>query len=193
MSQKTHSDRIILGDKMNEADFASKSDEELMRSYQEGEQMAFEILFKRYAGRVLGFLSKRFFQPQLAQDLTQDVFLKLHRSRAQYVPDLVFAPWLFSITRSVWIDHLKKNRKEEPTEKEFLEKLSPATELVFESQDEILGYLPSNQKTAVAMKIYDDATFEEIASRLETSTANARQLFSRGLKRLREVTKLKRD
>lgn len=178
---------------MNESGFASKSDEELMRSYQEGEQMAFEILFKRYSSRVLGFLSKRLSQTQLAQDLTQDVFLKLHRSRAQYAPSLAFAPWLFSITRSVWIDHLKKNRKEEPTEQAFLEKLSPATELVFESQDEILGQLIPKQKTAVTMKIYDDATFEEIAIKLSTSSENARQLVSRGLKRLREVVKLKRD
>lgn len=193
MSQKIHSDRITLGDRMDESGFASKSDEELMKSYQEGEQMAFETLFKRYSGRVLGFLSKRLSQTQLAQDLTQDVFLKLHRSRAQYAPSLAFAPWLFSITRNVWIDHLKKNRKEDPTEQTFLEKLSPSTELVLESQDEILGELIPKQKTAVAMKIYDDATFEEIANKLSTSSENARQLVSRGLKRLREVVKLKRD
>lgn len=68
------------------------SDEELMRSYQKGDLMAFEVLFKRYAGRVLGFLSKKLSQVQLAQDLGQDVFLKLHRSRAQYAPHLPFAP-----------------------------------------------------------------------------------------------------
>ncbi|OGQ22978.1 MAG: hypothetical protein A3I05_06045 [Deltaproteobacteria bacterium RIFCSPLOWO2_02_FULL_44_10] len=188
MSQKNHSDRITLRD---ETDFTSKSDEELMKHYQEGKQMAFEVLFQRYSGRVFGFLSKRLSQPSFAQDLTQDVFLKLHRSRTQYAQHLPFAPWLFSITRSVWIDHLKKKRKEEPTEHALLEKLSPVTEPIFESQDEMLNHLLPHQKTAVAMKIYDDATFEEIASKLATSSENARQLVSRGLRRLRAVMKLK--
>ncbi|EKD42764.1 MAG: RNA polymerase sigma factor, partial [uncultured bacterium] len=111
---------------MNKNEFAVKSDEELMKLYQEGEQMAFELIFQRYSGKVLGFLSKRLFQAQISQDLTQDVFLKLHRSRMQYTQSLAFAPWLFSITRNVWIDYLKKNKIEQPLDQAFLEKLASA-------------------------------------------------------------------
>lgn len=187
MSQKTLLNRIVLGNG------TGPSDEELMRNYQEGDQVAFEILFERYSGRVLGFLSKRLSQPQSAHELTQDVFLKLHRSRGQYRGNLPFAPWLFSITRNVWIDHIKKNRKEDPTDQDFLEKLAPIPEPTVESQNEILKQLVPNQKTAVAMKIYDDATFEEIAARLDTTSENARQLFSRGIRRLKELMGLKKD
>lgn len=164
-----------------------------MKGYQEGNQMAFEVLFKRYSGRVLGFLSKRLFQVELAQDLAQDVFLKLHRSRAQYNPSLPFAPWIFSITRNVWIDHIKKNRKERPTDQALLEKQAPAAQLVYQSPDDGLEHLLPNQRTAVSMKFYDDATFEEIACQLSTTPINARQLVSRGIKRLREIMKIKRN
>ncbi|MBX7149552.1 RNA polymerase sigma factor [bacterium] len=190
MSQKSHSDRITLRDEMDKPDL---SDEELMRRYQEGEQMAFDVLFKRYSGRILGFLSKKLFQVQLAQDLIQEVFLKLHRSREQYTRNLPFAPWLFSIMRSVWVDYLKKNRKEDLKEQDFFEKMQPTFMPVTDSKDEILEILLPNQKTAVAMKVYDDATFEEIALKLETSTENARQLVSRGLRRLRELMMLKKE
>lgn len=194
MSQKADSHRITHEERMERPDLVSKSDEELMRHYKEGEEMAFSILFQRHSGRVLGFLAKKLSSLQSAQDLTQDVFLKLHRSRMQYVPTLPFAPWLFSITRSVWLDSLKKKR-EELMEPIFLEKLIPATEPVFESSynDEFVGQLIPNQRTAVSMKVYDDATFEDIALRLGTSTQNARQLVSRGLKKLREVMGLKKD
>ncbi|QQR81262.1 MAG: hypothetical protein IPJ69_03750 [Deltaproteobacteria bacterium] len=52
MSQNTHPGRITY---QEGTDFASKSDEELMRHYQEGEQGAFVALFERHSGRVLGF------------------------------------------------------------------------------------------------------------------------------------------
>lgn len=177
---------------MDEASLVSKSDEELMQYYQAGEQVAFEILFKRHAGRVLGFLTKRLAQKQAAHDLTQEVFLKLHRSRAQYVADFAFAPWLFAITRNVWIDHLKKNSKEVPARQDFLEILSPPAEPVLVTRDDNLEGLPPRYKVAVTMKIYDDATFEEIARRLATTSENARQLVSRGIKRLREMITKKR-
>ncbi|QQR81263.1 MAG: RNA polymerase sigma factor [Deltaproteobacteria bacterium] len=140
-----------------------------------------------------GFI-KKLGNVQSAQDFTQDVFLKLHRSRMQYAATLPFAPWLFSITRSVWIDGLKKRQNDEPTDHLFLEKLAPRTEPVFQSIPlEALDHLLPNQSTAVSMKVYDDATFEEIATRLETSPQNARQLVSRGLRKLKEVMKPRKD
>ncbi len=199
MSQKADLRRITHEERTEKPDFASKaqsqSDEELMRHYkEETNEMAFSLLFQRHSGRVLGFLAKKLSSLQLAQDLTQDVFLKLHRSRIQYVPTLPFAPWLFSIARSVWLDSLKK-KQEEPTDHILLERLVPAIEPAFgpSNNDELIEQLLPHQKTAVSMKVYEDATFEDIALRLGTSPQNARQLVSRGLKRLREVMKSKKD
>lgn len=100
---------------MKKETFKDKSDEDLMESYKMGEVVAFELLFERHSGKVLSYLSKRLQAPKEAQDLLQEVFFKLHRSRHQYNRTLPFSPWLFSITRSMWIDFLKKRRLEDAT------------------------------------------------------------------------------
>jgi RNA polymerase sigma-70 factor (ECF subfamily) len=183
--------------------FAEKSDEELMTIYQSGTleaERAFDILFDRHSRKVLGFLMKKLTPKQhdqtVANDLVQEVFLKLHRSRAQYDPRLAFAPWLFSITRSVQLDYLKKNRPEEATDHETLESIAGATTFsrVPETSEEpsaktqeALAALPSAQREAVALRVYDEATFEEIAAKLSVTPANARQLVSRGIRKLKNA------
>jgi len=182
---------------MKKETFNDKSDEDLMENYKMGEVVAFELLFERHSGKVLSYLSKRLQAPKEAQDLLQEVFFKLHRSRHQYNHTLPFSPWLFSITRSLWMDYLKKRRLEDPTAPEVIEKLAPVilgadfSERSFGK--EILDHLPTNQKEAVGLRVYDEATFEEIALKLSTSPENARQLVSRGLKRLKKIWATKEE
>ncbi|MBK9324257.1 MAG: RNA polymerase sigma factor [Bdellovibrionaceae bacterium] len=182
---------------MKKETFKDKSDEDLMESYKMGEVVAFELLFERHSGKVLSYLSKRLQAPKEAQDLLQEVFFKLHRSRHQYNRTLPFSPWLFSITRSMWIDFLKKRRLEDATDPEVVDKLVQVTSGLGSSElsfgKEILDHLPSNQKEAVGLRVYDEATFEEIALKLSTSPENARQLVSRGLKRLKQIWKAREE
>lgn len=176
---------------MKKETFKDKSDEDLMEIYKMGEVVAFEFLFERHSGKVLSYLSKRLQAPKEAQDLLQEVFFKLHRSRHQYNRTLPFSPWLFSITRSMWIDFLKKRRLEDATDPEVIDKLAQVTSGLGSSElsfgKEILDGLPANQKEAVGLRVYDEATFDEIALKLSTSPENARQLVSRGLKRLKQI------
>ena len=69
---------------MAKSDFKNKTDEELMETYKMGEVAAFDILFERHSGQVLGYLSRKLSSSKEAQDVLQDVFFKLHRSRHQY-------------------------------------------------------------------------------------------------------------
>ena len=182
---------------MAKREFKDQSDEELMESYKMGEAIAFEFLFERHAGKVQGYLGKKLFSQKEAQDLVQEVFFKLHRSRHQYNGTLPFSPWLFSITRSIWLDHVKKRRLEGVVEQEKLEAFAAPVQIFEDSGDgiekEILNRLPGSQKEAVGMRVFDEATFEEIALRLSTSPENARQLVSRGLKRLKAIWETRKD
>lgn len=168
----------------NRVDYKSMSDEQLMGFYQNGEVLAFNELYSRYAVRVMMFLRKKCRSEKLAQDLTQEVFLKLHRSRAQYDQNLPFAPWIFSVTRSVFLDAAKKKNLEVATLPEDFDKF-PAPNKPIDNSAEFLQELPPSQKEAVGLRIFDEATFEDIALKLSTSPENARQLFSRGLKQLK--------
>jgi DNA-directed RNA polymerase specialized sigma24 family protein len=63
---------------------AEKSDEDLMELYKLGNTIAFDILFQHNSGPVLGYLKRRISKDKQAQDILQDIFLKLHRSKHQY-------------------------------------------------------------------------------------------------------------
>jgi RNA polymerase sigma factor (sigma-70 family) len=160
-----------------------------------GDAAAFDILFSRHSGRVQAYIGRRLSDRGMAEDLVQDIFLKLHRSRHQYDKSLPFAPWLFAITRTVLLDHFKKSarKKEESVPPERLDAL-PANEISGPAAAkksggpapvDLLLALPEAHRRAVSMRLLEDATFDEIAARLATSPANARQLFSRGIKKLR--------
>ncbi len=167
-------------------DLQIMSDEDLMDSYVKDDSMAFDILYQRYAGQVVGYLTQKTHSRKLAEDLAQDVFLKLHRSRNQYNKMITFAPWLFSITRSVFLDSVKKHSLEDLTEDQVFDKLA-APDLVKESVPVDLSVLSQTQKAVVSLRVYDEATFDEIAQRLSITPDNARQIFSRGIKTLKSA------
>lgn len=175
-------------------DLKTKSDEELMQSYQAGDAAGFNILFERHSGRVFGFLSNRISKKKDAEDLLQDVFFKLHRSKHLYNSTLPFSPWLFSITRSVLLDSVKKKNLEDPVDRQDFDKIAaPEPTKIGHDLEGLVSALPQLQNEAVRLRVYDDKTFEEIASRLSTSPENARQLVSRGIKKIKQALGRKED
>lgn len=163
--------------------FEDKTDEELMIAYQLGDEDAFLSLYRRHSARVFGFLKKKIRDEALVKDIFQGTFMKLHNSRSKYNPSFPFVPWLFTICRSEMLDALRKKSR---IKEDFVETLP---EVIEEPKDtEIspdLAGLSENQREALELRFREDFSFEEIASRLETSPANARQLVSRAVKFLR--------
>lgn len=166
-----------------------RTDEELMRLYQAGDYVAFETLYHRHSGRVYEFLRKKV-SPEIARDLLQETFLKLHRSRSQYSSQYPFLPWLFTISRNVFVDFVRLS------ETKISERSSegPLSELPAETTPEnswsgelatALEHLPENQKHAIKLRYLSDWSFEKIAADLKTSPLNARKIISRGIKKLR--------
>ena len=78
-----------------------------MALYTAGKAEAFTELFDRYKGRVLAYMLKQLRNEKTAEDLLQQVFFKLHRSRSLYDPGRLFPAWLFSICRNVLVDHFR--------------------------------------------------------------------------------------
>lgn len=172
-------------------DLTNKDDEKLMELYQNGSDLAFNEIYGRYAGRIYSFFYKKAASVSTSQDLTQETFLKLHRSKNLYNKSLPFAPWLFSISRSVFLDFLKKQTKEDSTSPEDILKMADqgAGSLNIPNATSVdmnlLNVLPATHEKVVSMRIFDEATFDEIANRLDTTPDNARQIFSRAIRKLR--------
>ncbi|MBI3493291.1 MAG: hypothetical protein HY047_16150, partial [Acidobacteria bacterium] len=73
----------------------ARTDEELMRVYQAGDQQAFDEVYARYAKPIYNFLCRTAQPPNAADDLFQKTFLKLHTRRHQYRPQAPFRHWIF--------------------------------------------------------------------------------------------------
>ena len=175
--------------KLNEH-YSEKSNEDLMNLYQTGDYSAFEVLYQRTSGRIYQYLKKRV-SSEIAQELLQEIFIKLHKARGQYSQKYPFIPWLFTISRNTLIDYYKSARLVSPISN------SNQTDILSINNDfqtnEInisttLNLLPENQRQAIELRYLNDWSFEKIADIIKTSPVNVRQLISRGLKRLRQLS-----
>ena len=155
-----------------------------MVKYQMGNFEAFQVLHDRHAGRVLGYLKARGINPTDAQDLSQNVFVKLHENRAQYSSKFPFLPWVFTITRHVFIDFLRK-KKSIPTDSKILEFLvdsKPQDKPSGEDQDWVnhaLSTLPQAERDLIRLRFEEGLSFEAMAKKMNLESATLRKRVSR--------------
>lgn len=156
--------------------------------YQNGHERPFTILYQRYSGKVYSYLKSRVFEQEALDDAIQNVFVKLHRSRSQFNSSFTFAPWLFTIARTVAMDAQKvtarQSRYSNRTDVDLDQLSSPQKEEPDLSEVDLSG-LPKPHRTALEMRYLQEKSFEEIAKHLETTPGNVRQIVSRSLKQLK--------
>ncbi len=87
-----------------------KSDSDLMMEFQQGREEAFGELVARYKLPLLNYFYKRLWDRQLSEDYSQEVFCRIFRHRARYVPSASFATYLYRIGRNLWIDRYRSQR-----------------------------------------------------------------------------------
>lgn len=165
------------------------TDEQLMKLYQNGDEAAFKVLYERHSSKIYGFIKKRIGHKEKVAEVYQEVFIKIHKSKALYNESFPVLPWIFTVTKSVLLDELRKEKNIKFVSDEVLENLpanGPQEGLGIDAVG-MLGQLPDIQKQALNLRYINDKTFEQIAERLNIKPDNARQVVSRGLKRLREL------
>ena len=169
-----------------------KSDEELMILYQNGVEDAFHILYQRHSAKIFGFIKSRIRTSERSQDVFQEVFMKIHKSKHLYNKSHPVLPWLFTITKNAIIDDARKIKKtSNQIQIDDLQIASPTPEVGFKISDiaSQLEQVPLKQRSVIVMRYADEKTFEDIAQVLNTSDTNVRQLLSRGLQRLKQLLK----
>ena len=184
---------------MNDQGDNTVSSEDLMAKIGAGDRYAFEVLVRRHQRPVLNFIYRFLGDLTEAEDLAQEVFLRVWQSAAAYKPTAKFTSWLYRIAVNLCInkqksDRIKKlfmvpfSRKEEKdsvneSSIEHSEK-TPSPEdllLVAERKQQILNaiqQLPANQKVALILKRYDDFSCTQSS---EFAADRSRSLFSDSL------------
>jgi len=166
----------------------------LMQAYLEGRLEAFDALYAELAGRVRGYLLSLTRNGSLADDLTQETFLQMHRSRRTYEPGRPVTPWVFAIARHVYL----MNRRSTSRRRRFEETVAAdmrADEFArddaraWAAADEVrraLGAVPADQRHAVLLHHVEGWTFGEIAARLGIRVNAAKTRAFRGIRKMRE-------
>lgn len=169
-----------------------------MSAYADGDAQAFEVLYDRHKGRLLGYLYSKLRDRDEAEEVFQIVFAKLHTARDRYREDIPFLPWIFAIARNALIDHVRRNlvyRKNLIFDDKLL-----VTAVAVETPDTSVGdtiaevsTLSPRQREVLELRFDQDFSFDDIAVRLETSSSNVRQIVSRTIRQLREALGARKD
>jgi RNA polymerase sigma-70 factor (ECF subfamily) len=164
-----------------------------MTSYQRGEFAAFEQLYAHLGPKIRGYLAALTWNPQQAEDLTQETFLQVHRSRHLYSPPRPVSPWVFAIARHCyWMEcraFSRKRRLEVFPETELVDVPIPAdVEGLAERMAlrRALRELPEEGRETLLLHHIWGFSFEEIGGMLGTSAGAAKVRSHRAMQELRQ-------
>src|SRR5215468_5974512 len=181
--------------------------ETLIQRCLQGDQHAWDLIVRQYWRKVFNVAYKFVGKHDEAEDLTQDIFLKIFRSLDTFDRRANFQTWLISVSRNLCIDHYRSVRKERETIDRQVDAsdLTPAAPdagpiAALEQRDRVtllrqaLARLPETLRTAVVLRDLQELSYQEIADRLHLPEGTVKSRINRGRTELaRQVRKLGGD
>lgn len=165
----------------------------LMARYQQGEATAIEELVRRLSPPLMRFFSFSQVSVAEAEDLLQDCWLRIHRSRQTYRASEPVLPWIFAIARHTRLDgHRRRQRRmfREVLVADPPENLSRVPETAGDGADDLtdlLGQLPQSQREVILMLKVSGMSLEEVARATSSSVGAIKQKAHRAYSKLREL------
>lgn len=180
---------------------ALERDAELMLRVRDGDQASFGLLLERHRNPVIHFLYRIVQNQAVADELAQEVFLRVYRSRGTYEPTAKFTTWLFRIATHLALNWLR-DRKGEKLQESLDQQMEDGVPrqvadrgktieqtLVFkvklEEVRQAIALLPAKQKAAVVMHKYEELEYSQIANALRCSESAVKSLLFRAYESLR--------
>ena len=163
-------------------------DVELMLAFREGDEAAFDQLFRRWAGPLLRYLERMLGDSAMAEELVQEAFFRVHRARHRYEPRARFSTWLYRIATNLALNELKRPRRRHVHEEEgqvVLRGTGPqvdeevATRRLGARVESELEKLPERQRMALWLSAAEGHSYAEVASILDTTEKSVKALVHR--------------
>lgn len=184
------------------------SDAEMMLRVKAGDDSAFDYLVQKYRRPMISFMYRMAHNSAAAEDLAQEVFLRVYRSRANYEASAKFSTWLYRIATNLGVNHARDTRHERPENitnlDETDEETGQAPDLADKApnvEEEIMRRerlaairkkveaLPERQRMAVLMHKYQQMDYRQIADVLKLSESATKSLLFRAYETLRTQLK----
>jgi len=182
----------------------ARTDVQLMLDVKAGDEASFEFLLRKYRSPLVNFLYRMVRDTAQAEDLAQEVFLRLYRARQDYSPSAKFTTWLFRIATNLALNSVRDNRYRkletsidgpESNQEDAAPRELPAREMRIDEHllelDRVnfirrtIEKLPEKQRVAVLLHKYEEMDYAEIAKILECSESALKSLLFRAYETLR--------
>jgi RNA polymerase sigma-70 factor (ECF subfamily) len=186
----------------------SQTDADIMLRVKAGDQSAFEYLVQKYRRPMVSFMYRMARNSAAAEDLAQEVFLRVYRSRENYEASAKFTTWLYRIATNLAVNHARDSRHERPEVQVSLDEPDDDTGTTLELPDASLNAeqqmvrrermlairrkveaLPEQQRLAVIMHKYQQMDYKQIADVLKKSESATKSLLFRAYETLRDQLK----
>jgi len=183
---------------------AADYDVGLMLAFQKGQELAFQELVERNHARVIGLIYRFISDSTDAEDLAQEVFLRIYRARKTYKPTAKFSTWMFRITANVSLNALRSraNRRDDVSIDQMSDfgdgpRAMPdpgcdMPDLRIHQQElqgkvqEAIQALPEKQQIAVVLNKYEGMSYADIARTIGCSTMAVKSLLARARDNLKD-------
>ena len=183
----------------------ARTDVQLMLDVKAGDEQSFELLLRKYRTPLVNFLYRMVRDMAVAEDLAQEVFLRVYRARQEYAPSAKFTTWMFRIATNLALNSMRDNRhrkmeismdqsvdtgEDEQRPMEVPDRAPTVEqELVARCRAELImkaiHSLPEKQRAAVLLHKYQELDYGEIARVLECSESALKSLLFRAYESLR--------
>lgn len=178
-----------------------------MRQFQAGQGEAFDTLFARYTSPLINFTYRFLGSRDEAEDVAQEVFVRIYRSKERYDPARPFRAWIFTIAARLAADHTRKRKRHAETSLDrsvSTEEDIPLSAVLPDSgalsPEEIqtkkevsrtvqaaLAGLPNQQRTAVLLCRFEQMAYEDIAKTMGLSASSVKSLLFRARQTLAKI------
>jgi RNA polymerase sigma-70 factor (ECF subfamily) len=187
---------------------SAMSDAEIMLRVREGDDSGFDFLIQKYHKPMIHFMFRMVHNQAVAEELAQEVFLRVYRSRQSYRAEAKFTTWLYRIATNLGVNHARDTKYERAAQNVYLDQPDPETgttpdvadltasvesELVKDERMRAIRQhvlaLPERQRTAVLMHKYQGLDYKQIGEVLKLSESATKSLLFRAYQTLRERLK----
>ncbi len=178
-----------------------------MLRFRDGDERAFQHLFDRYRKKIINYCYRFHPDRDVAEELAQEVFLRVYRAAPRYRPDARFSTWLFRIATNICLNELRKPRYQVKSEsldepvsgdsdgmtREIEDRDRPGPDDAYETREKMeqlqraLSKLPEKQRAAILLHSREGFSYEEIAKQLGRSESSVKSLLHRARQGLKKV------
>jgi RNA polymerase sigma-70 factor (ECF subfamily) len=191
-----------------QTDYTTLSDADVMLRVKAGDDTAFDYLVQKFRRPLVGFMYRMAHNQAVAEELAQEVFLRVYRSRETYNAEAKFSTWLYRIATNLAVNHARDTKQERPESSISIDETdeesglsidvadgSPNVEQNILQRERLAAIkrhveaLPERQRLAVIMHKYQEMDYRQIASVLKLSESATKSLLFRAYETLRERLK----